>query len=243
MLKAMNHGRMVGARRFASREGGGYLSEARGVALATGTAPRRQKFPRANPSRMTAFRALCLAIACLACRDDASGSRLGRLAESARVREVEGPAPATSPASLLRDSSGADSVALASLPAAIRADFDVAAELQRARRNGEAESTCREISDSSEVEIRKRVRVQETDNLLILFVRAHRRSGELKRVELLRRAGQRPQRAWVWDVERAELEAIEWTNGRQQAHTVPPGTPTPRALRALGRRLLVLDCA
>ena len=192
---------------------------------------------------MTAFRTLCLAIACLACRDDASGSRLGRLAESARVRGAEGPPPATSPASLLRDSAAADSVALATLPATLREDFDVDAELQRARRNAAAESTCREISDSTDVEIRKRLRVQETDNLLILFVRAHRRSGELKRVELLRRVGQRPQRAWVWDVERAELEAVEWTDGRQQSYTVPPGTPTPRALRALGRRLLVLDCA
>lgn len=192
---------------------------------------------------MTAARTLCLLLACLACREDSSGSRLGRLAESARVRGAEGPPPTTSPASLLRDSAAADSVALASLPATIREDFQVDAEMQRARRNAEAESACREISDSTDAEIRKRLRVQETDNLLILFVRAHRRSGELKRVELLRRAGQRPQRAWVWDAERAEMDAVEWTDGRQQTYTIPPGTPTPRALRALGRRLLVLDCA
>ena len=209
----------------------------------TGTGPPSQKFPRANPTRMTAFRALVFAVACVACRDDASGSRLGRLAESARAIAADGPPPTTSPASLLRDSAAADSAALATLPAAIRADFNVEPEMQRAHRNGGAETTCREISDSTAPEIRKRLRVQEPNNLVILFVRAHRRSGELKRVELVRRADERPQRGWVWDAERAEMDAVEWTDGRQQTYTIPPGTPTPRALRALGRRLLVLDCA
>jgi hypothetical protein len=173
------------------------------------------------------------------CQADTSGSRLGQLAESARVVAAMGPPPATSPASLLRDSTSGDSAALASLPAALRADFDVDAEMARARDGGDS---CREISDSTETDIRKRLRIQEEEQLLVLFVRANRRSGELHRVELLRRLGAGPQRAWIWDTGRAEMEAVEWIEGRQQRFTVPPGTPTPRALRALGRRLLVLKC-
>lgn len=184
--------------------------------------------------------AAALALALSGCQDDTSGSRLGQLAESARANAASGPPPATSPTSLARDSMPGDSAALASLPTTLRPDFDVEAEMSRAREAGD--ETCREISDSSETDIRKRLRIQGEEQLLVLFVRAHRRSGELRRVELLRRRGAGPQRAWIWDAERAEMEAVEWTDGRQQRFTVPPGTPTPRALRALGRRLLVLRC-
>ncbi|HYC53142.1 MAG TPA: hypothetical protein VEB19_18705 [Gemmatimonadaceae bacterium] len=187
---------------------------------------------------------MTVALACAVggCREGASGSRLGQLAESARVNSALGPPPATSPASLLKDSAAADSAALASLPDGVRPDFDVDSRLARARRGHADHGTCREISDSTAPDIRKRLRVQEEDSLLILFVRADRRSGILKRVELLRRSGEQPQRGWVWDADRNETESVEWSGGTQQSYVVPAGTPTPRALRALGRKLLVLEC-
>src|SRR5688572_27579384 len=95
--------------------------------------------------------AVVLALALSGCQDDTSGSRLGQLAESARAVAASGPPPATSPASLLRDSTPGDSAALASLPTTLRADFDVEAEMARAREAGD--ETCREISDSSETDI------------------------------------------------------------------------------------------
>ena len=64
---------------------------------------------------MLAWKVLALAALgtlALACREDARQSRLGQLAESAKVNATLGPPPATSPASLLRDSAAADSAAM-----------------------------------------------------------------------------------------------------------------------------------
>jgi len=80
----------------------------------------------------------------------------------------------------------------------------------------------------------------------VLFVRADRQTGELKRVELVRRAlTARTQLGFSWDAADDVTREFEWYADEANAvesGPLPRGGPGPRALRALGRQLLVGPC-
>lgn len=165
-------------------------------------------------------------------------------------QEDRGPPDTASPALtsadiLARDSALADSIALAALPERLRSDFDIGPQLALDALGDSALAYCQPLSDPDETEIRKRLRGEYPRNhLTVLFVRADRTTGALRRVELVRRPPQGAQRGYIWNGDSDQTTAVEWTAGRRdpETYTVPEGTPTPRALRALGRRLLVLPC-
>ena len=153
------------------------------------------------------------------------------------------PRPTTTAASLLADSAAADSAALAGLPDALREDLAVGPLLTTAALRDSARAYCQPVSDSTDREVRKRLRGRWPDTLMVvLFVRADRASGALGRVELLRRTADGQQRGYIWDGDGNTTEAVEWLGGRSVTRVLPEGTPAPRALRGLGRRLLVLPC-
>lgn len=151
--------------------------------------------------------------------------------------------PGTTPATLLADSAAGDSAAFASLPDALREDLTVGPLLTTAALRDSARAYCQPISDSTDPQIRTRLRGRWPDTLaVVLFVRADRASGALGRVELLRRTTDGQQRGYIWDGDGNVTEAVEWLGGRSVTRVLPEGTPAPRALRGLGRRLLVLPC-
>lgn len=153
------------------------------------------------------------------------------------------PRPTTTAASLLADSAAGDSAALAGLPDQLREDLTVGPLLTTAALRDSARAYCQPISDTADPVIRKRLRGRWPDTLMVvLFVRADRASGALGRVELLRRTTDGQQRGYIWDEEANSTEAVEWLGGRSVTRVLPEGTPAPRALRGLGRRLLVLPC-
>lgn len=154
-------------------------------------------------------------------------------------------APTSTAEALLRDSAAADSSALAALPAPQQPDFDILGQISREALGDSVTAYCQPMSDSTEAEVRKRLRGHWPPGYItVLFVRADRATGALQRVELVRRPPDAIQRGWIWDNDSRRTTAVEWKAGQRtpETFTLPEGTPTPRALRALGRRLLVLPC-
>jgi len=147
---------------------------------------------------------------------------------------------------ILADSVAGDSVALASLPARHREDFDVLQLLSQEALADSGRSHCQPLSDSTENDVRKRLRARDAHGLaVILFVRAHRATGAVQRVELVRRLAWGGQHGYIWNEADRTLRALEWENTRSQPYEyeIPAGTPAPRALRGLGRRLLATSCS
>jgi hypothetical protein len=167
----------------------------------------------------------------------------GSLRQDTPAPGVQAAAATTTPASLLRDSAAADSQALAMLPAARQQDFDVLDLLSETALSDSSRAYCQPFADTTDGDTRRRLRSSWPEPwITVLFVRADRASGSLRRVEMVRRRRNGPQNGYIWDAERNETRAIEWTAAGQQEYTVPEGTPVPRALRGLGRRLLVAPC-
>lgn len=147
---------------------------------------------------------------------------------------------------ILADSVSGDSVALASLPARHREDFDVLQLLSQEALTDSGWSYCQPLSDSTENDVRKRLRARDAHGLaVVLFVRAHRATGAVQRVELVRRQPSGGQRGYIWNEADRTLRALEWETARSQPteYQIPAGTPAPRALRGLGRRLLATSCS
>ena len=92
------------------------------------------------------------------------------------------------------------------------------------------------------------MRFRFADESAVLYVVADDASGTLGRVEYIRRVPGRGQRGLIWDGERDRTTSTWWketVNGlsrRVERGEVPRGSPLPRALRGLGRRLLLLPC-
>ena len=190
--------------------------------------------------------ALATSASISACSDGPSPSRLARMSDSARsAAKADSLRPKTSAVSLLADSAAADSAAMASLPPRLRTDFDLLPLFSEEALRDSSVAYCQPLSDSTSAEVRKRLRGQLRGRLAVLFVRANRRSGALERVELVRRPAEGGQRGYIWDRAEDETKSVEWAAGRgtPETYALPEGTPAPRALRGLGRRLLVLPCA
>ena len=191
---------------------------------------------------------LCLATVALvagACSEGPSPRRLAERADSVRAAaKADSARPKTSAASLLRDSAAADSAAIASLPPRLRTDFDIDVLFTERALRDSSRAYCQPLSDSTSREVRKRLRGNVDGRVAVLFVRANRASGVLNRVELVRRPAAGGQRGYIWDREEDETKSVEWKagGGTPETYGLPEGTPAPRALRALGRRLVVLPC-
>lgn len=182
---------------------------------------------------------LVLATACAGDPDARDGEATRRPADTARP-------PATSPAKLLADSAAGDSAAFDALPASLRAAFDVRDLLAPAALADTARALCVPQGAASEPDERRRLRFRRPDTVGVLFVRAERRTGELRRVELVRRpltGG--PQQGFIWDASDDVTREVNWVADSPDAvetGPLPRGGPAPRALRGLGRLLLVAPC-
>lgn len=184
------------------------------------------------------------ALALLACGDgraDASGA-------SAAAADTL----VADPRAVARDSAAADEAAFRELPPPLREQLDLRAHLERlGTPHDTARVLCQEMGAVTRPEIRRRLRLRiggepgRPDTTVILFVRATRRTAGLERIELVRspRGGQ--QRGFIWTSTSDELQSVEWIGrGANETTTypIPAGTPAPRAVRALGRRLLAAPC-
>lgn len=165
---------------------------------------------------------------------------------AATPRRASARADTASAARTKADSARADSAALASLPPALARQFAVVALLSDAALRDTARVRCETLDAPTEPEIRRRLRATLADSArTVLFVRAARGAGTLRRVELVRRDPGGVQRGFIWDAETDALQGVEWppgARGRAEVTTLPRGSPVPRALRGLGRRLLELPC-
>lgn len=144
------------------------------------------------------------------------------------------------------DTARADSAAFAALPPALAAEIDVRRILAPDALADTSRTYCQPLGDPTAEHERRRIRFRLGDTLGILFVRAERPTGRLIRVELLRRPLDGGlQRAFTWEAEGDVTWAVDWTSDEATATErgrIPRGSPAPRALRALGRQLLVIPC-
>ena len=146
---------------------------------------------------------------------------------------------------LAADSAAGDSAAFATLPEPLLEFLDVREALAAIPRGA---SRCAVLPARRDHELRRRMRFRFADESAVLYVVAEDTSGSLGRVEYIRRVPGRGQRGLIWDGERNRTTSTWWdetSNGlsrRVERGDVPRGSPMPRALRGLGRQLLLLPC-
>lgn len=163
------------------------------------------------------------------------------------VREAEAaPTPFTR---LLADSAAGDSAAWAALPEGLHTLFSLHELLGRPAAESLPLYECLQLPGRRDDEIRRRLQVRFNDSsAAVLFAIADRAQGTLKRVEFVRRTPQIGQRGFIWDGVRDRTTSIWWFEGarglsrRDERGDVPRGGPIPRAVRGLGRQLLVAPC-
>lgn len=143
------------------------------------------------------------------------------------------------------DSALGDSAALASLPPTLARELGIGAVLTDVALADTAVVRCEPMS-TGDGAARRRLRGRLADGShAVLFVRARRRDGALQRVELVRRDSSASQRGFIWDAAHDDVQSVVWARAgapRPETTTMPRGGPLPRGLRALGRRLLALQC-
>ena len=152
-------------------------------------------------------------------------------------------------AQVAADSLPGDSAALATLPAPLQEVLRLERYLTNdwiARGPG---AECLILGDSLPdvlVEERRRVRLRLPDSsAVVVFARADRAGATLRRVEVVRRLADDEQLGFIWDAAEDETKEVRWPTGpggRTEAARQPRGSPVPRALRALGRRVITLAC-
>ena len=169
------------------------------------------------------------------------------MADSARaVAKADSLRSKTSPASLLADSAAGDSIAFTRLSAEHRRDLDLRAVMTERALGDTTRVYCQPLTDSTSREIRHRLRATlPSGAYVVLFARASRASGVLHRVELVRRPPSGGgQRGYSWDGAADESRLVVWAPGGETPDVTGLGEESgaPRALRGLGRRLLLLPC-
>lgn len=134
---------------------------------------------------------------------------------------------------------------MAALPGRQRAGLDVSSRLATAELADTSRSLC-EFLTPVPPEVRKRLRLRWSDgDVVILFVRGDTMRGTIGRVEFVRRNREGEQRGYIWDGETGSTKSVDWILNSTATTEVeiPAGVPLSRALRGLGRRLLLLDCS
>jgi len=149
----------------------------------------------------------------------------------------------------LRDSAAGDSAALATLPPSLQAVLRLEPWLTDRHIAATPDAECRTLGDSLPdvlVAERRRVRLRLPDSsAVVVFARADRESATLRRVEVVRRPPDDEQRGFIWRDDGDATIEVRWPDGpfgRMETAPQPRGGPVPRAIRALGRRVLVLTC-
>jgi len=146
---------------------------------------------------------------------------------------------------VVADSLAGDSAALATLPPALHELHTVRAAL-----DGTSSSRCDVMPSRQRHELRRRLRLTfEDSSRALLYAVADDSTGRLDRVEYIRRIPTRGQRGLIWDGERDRTTSTWWSetrwglSRRVERGEIPRGGPLPRALRGLGRQLMLVPCA
>ncbi len=144
------------------------------------------------------------------------------------------------------DSAAADSAAFATLPAPLREYLDVREAMATLPTE---HVSCAVLPSRREHEVRRRLRFRfENRSSGVLYVVADDITGSVTSVEFIRRIPGRGQRGLIWDGERDRTMSTWWNEAswglsrRVERGEIPRGGPLPRALRGLGRQLLLLPC-
>lgn len=150
---------------------------------------------------------------------------------------------------LASDSAAADLVALAALPRGLSEMLDVRELMTPEALDTLPRAECEELERRRRGQQRRRLNMRLMDSsTVVLLAVADDSSGTLERVEFVRRVPRHGQRGLTWDGRRDLTTSAWWTEPEQGARRrpdrgdIPRGSPVPRALRALGRRLLTLPC-
>jgi hypothetical protein len=150
---------------------------------------------------------------------------------------------------LAADSAIADAAAFASLPRGLSTLLDLREELVPESLTVANEAECVVLERQRRGEEQRRLTMRLADSsTVVLFVIAEDSTGALERVEFIRRLPRSGQRGLTWDAKRDLTTSAWWTEPqagvrrRPDRGDIPRGGPVPRALRALGRRLLTLPC-
>lgn len=148
------------------------------------------------------------------------------------------------------DSAAGDSAALASLPPALQPVLRLEPYLTAAYLAATPDAECLVLGDDDArltlpVE-RRRVRLRLPDSsALVVYVRADPASAALRLVQIVRNPVDGQQRGYIWEGESDATVEARWPRsgrGRPEHAPQPRGGPVPRAVRALGRRVLALPC-
>ncbi|MBX3134383.1 MAG: hypothetical protein KF689_13455 [Gemmatimonadaceae bacterium] len=149
----------------------------------------------------------------------------------------------------LADSAAADSAAFSALPDPLREFLDVRDALIEARATPPDSTRCRVLEPASIGTTRRRISFRFGDgSSAVLYAVAQPATGALSRVEYIRRVPARGQRGLIWDGERDRTTSTWWTETRQglsrrvERGEIPRGGPVPRAMRGLGRQLMLVPC-
>jgi hypothetical protein len=152
----------------------------------------------------------------------------------------------STPADGRRARAADDSIVFASLPPTLARELSVRAVLTPDALRDTTRVGCETLGAPDTVDVRRRLRAVLPDSArTVLFARARRASGELRRVELVRRAKTGAQRGFIWDAGDDAVRSVVWARGgagAPEVTTLPRGGPLPPAMRALGTRLLALPC-
>lgn len=149
----------------------------------------------------------------------------------------------------LADSAAADSAAFNALPDPLREFLDVRDALIVARATSADSTRCRVLEPAPIGSTRRRISFRFGDgSSAVLYAVAQPATGALSRVEYIRRVPTRGQRGLIWDGERDRTTSTWWTetrfglSRRVERGEIPRGGPVPRAMRGLGRQLMLVPC-
>ena len=147
------------------------------------------------------------------------------------------------------DSAAADLAALDALPGPLQGVLRLEPYLTDRYIAATPGAECRVLGDSLPdvlVAERRRVRLRLPDSsAVVVFARVDREGATLRRVEVVRRPLGGDQLGFIWDDEDDVTTEVRWPagpRGRTETARQPRSSPMPRAVRALGRRLLELRC-
>lgn len=158
---------------------------------------------------------------------------------------------------LAADSALGDAAAFASLPPALGPWLDIRPLLTDDALDALPLAECRELEPTDPDRTRRRLRLRLADSTVVVLyavagpipvAEEEPRFGRIERVEFIRRTPRQGQRGILWDGDRDRTVSTWWNetqwglSRRVERGELPRGGPVPRAMRALGRQLFLLDC-